>query len=70
MPNQNTTGGEEAKTFYEIGQLSAAERSAVRQMRALKPFVKIEIKLKDNKPGEISVVSTATIREDFPVDMI
>lgn len=53
-----------------LGELSAAERSVVRTMRELKPFQKIEIKLRDNRLGEITVISTVTLREDFPEGLL
>ena len=47
-------------------KLTAAELKVVFLMRSIQPYQKIEIKLKDNRPGQISVVSTTTLREDFP----
>lgn len=57
----------EERTFFD--ELNAAEKAVVILMRELRPYVKIEIKLKGDRMGEISVVQTSTLREDFPVDL-
>lgn len=60
---------QESRTWIDerVGKLSAAERSAILRMRELKPHVKIEIRLDPASAFKrISIVSTSTLREDFP----
>jgi len=47
--------------------LSDVEKSVILRMRSLQPFQRIEIKLNENRLGEISVVTTSTVREIFVV---
>lgn len=35
-------------------------------MRQLRPFEVIEVKLKDNLPGQIAVTTKSTVHEVFP----
>lgn len=50
--------------------ISAAERSAILRMRDLKPFERIEIKLKNNQEGQIAITSTFVAQETFPSEMV
>ena len=43
--------------------LSESEVKVLLLLRQLKPYEKIEIKLNDNKYGELSVVTTCVIKE-------
>lgn len=50
--------------------ISAAERRVLLLMRQLQAFDVIEIKLHDNRAGEIAIVEKSTAKEIFPVDMV
>ena len=58
------------QTTSELGELTAAEKSIILRIRELRPYERIEIKLNDNRYGEISIVSTLTNKEIFPLDMV
>lgn len=45
--------------------LSDAERKVIYLMRNLKPYEKVEIKLHENREGELCIVSTGTTKEIF-----
>lgn len=46
-------------------ELTEAEQKVIFLIRNIRPYERIEIKLNDNQKGEISVVSTSTIKEIF-----
>lgn len=57
-------------TSDDVGILSAAEKKAILLMRQLKPWYHIDIRLDKDNPKRVRIIYTATLHEEFPVDMI
>ena len=51
-----------------ISDLSPAELRIVLLLRTLRPYERIEIKLSDNEPGNVSIIVFSTLKEVFPLD--
>lgn len=47
-------------------KLSEIDKKILYMVHTLRPYERIEIRLENNEPGKISVVSTLTIKEVFP----
>lgn len=50
-----------------MSNLSQAELQIIQLIRELKPYEKIEIKLKDNRPGEIVCTVTSNLRIEYAI---
>ncbi len=50
-----------------MNDVSPVELQIVQLIRELKPYEKIEIKLKDNKPGEVVITVTSNIRKEYAI---
>lgn len=55
-----------AKEETIMTSLSEAEQKVILLMRNLGPYERIEIKLNDNRKGELAIVSSSTVKEVFP----
>ncbi len=50
-----------------MSEVSSVELQIIQVIRDLRPYEKIEIKLKDNKPGEIVCTVTSNIRKEYAI---
>jgi nitrate reductase NapAB chaperone NapD len=50
-----------------MNDVSIVELQIIQVIRDLKPYEKIEIKLKDNKPGEVVVIITSNKRMEYAI---
>lgn len=50
-----------------MNDISQVEFQIIQLIRELRPYEKIEIKLKDNKPGEIVCTITSNIRKEYAI---
>ena len=50
--------------------LTAAQRKVILLMENMGPYDRIVIQPKEHKPQEIEIISTGTIKEVFPKDML
>ena len=48
-----------------MSEVSPVELQIIQVIRDLRPNEKIEIKLKDNKPGEVVITVTSNIRKEY-----
>lgn len=50
-----------------MNEVSTIELQILQIIRDLKPYEKMEIKLKDNRPGEIIVTVTSNLRIEYAI---
>lgn len=50
-----------------MNEVSPVELQVIKVIRDLKPYEKIEIKLKDNRPGEVVITITSNQRLEYAI---
>lgn len=50
-----------------MSEVSSVELQIIKVIRELKPYEKIEIKLKDNRPGEVVITITSNQRLEYAI---
>jgi hypothetical protein len=50
-----------------MNDISQAEFEIIQEIRSLRPYEKIEIKLKDNKQGEVVCITTSNKRKEYAI---